>query len=180
MIDWTESVIRMETIGLINANGSQGITKRARYAENSHRESIKKTAHLYCLTVPKPPSRFLVIELILYGSHAKDSDNLAYSMKPIRDGIAKWLEVDDGDAGLRWTYSQCVGKARPPKAPAVLCRIRPRPKPAKTKVEALARQLCLRPTALADWLHEAAAMALSGVIEDTIERREAPAPVDRE
>lgn len=38
-----------------------------------------------------------------------DSDNLASSLKAIRDGIAEAIEVDDGDARIAWKYEQEKG-----------------------------------------------------------------------
>jgi len=35
-----------------------------------------------------------------------DSDNLAGSMKAVRDGIADALGIDDGDERLTWKYDQ--------------------------------------------------------------------------
>ena len=38
-----------------------------------------------------------------------DSDNLAISQKGVRDGVADWLGVDDGDQGIQWVYEQRAG-----------------------------------------------------------------------
>jgi hypothetical protein len=38
-----------------------------------------------------------------------DSDNLAGSMKALRDELAKWLAVDDGDERITWVYRQEQG-----------------------------------------------------------------------
>lgn len=49
----------------------------------------------------------------IYGSRGRemDSDNLAGSMKAVRDGIADALGIDDGDTNrVRWSYSQKRGK----------------------------------------------------------------------
>ena len=35
-----------------------------------------------------------------------DDDNLANALKPLRDAIADWLGVDDGDKSLRWECGQ--------------------------------------------------------------------------
>jgi hypothetical protein len=35
-----------------------------------------------------------------------DDDNLANALKPLRDAIADWLGVDDGDRSLRWECGQ--------------------------------------------------------------------------
>lgn len=39
-----------------------------------------------------------------------DSDNLASAFKPVRDGIADALELDDGDRRLVWLYADEKGK----------------------------------------------------------------------
>ena len=40
-----------------------------------------------------------------------DTDNLAASMKAVRDGVADALERDDGDTSITWEYRQCqLGK----------------------------------------------------------------------
>lgn len=41
-----------------------------------------------------------------------DSDNLAYACKWVRDGLAKALEIDDGDERVTWTYDQRKGAPR--------------------------------------------------------------------
>lgn len=46
------------------------------------------------------------ITLTRIGGRRMDSDNLARSMKAIRDGIADALKIDDGDMALDWQYSQ--------------------------------------------------------------------------
>lgn len=35
--------------------------------------------------------------VLLYWGQKRDDDNLVASMKPVRDAVAKWLGVDDGD-----------------------------------------------------------------------------------
>lgn len=83
------------------------------------------------------PSLPLVITLTRISPRRIDDDNLARSLKAVRDGIAdkppgpttkpgrkpaarpSWLNVDDGDPGIEWRYAQLVG---PPAA--VLIEIR--------------------------------------------------------
>jgi hypothetical protein len=40
-----------------------------------------------------------------------DDDNLRGAMKHIRDGVADWLEIDDGDDRIQWLYGQEKGPA---------------------------------------------------------------------
>jgi hypothetical protein len=52
---------------------------------------------------PPPP---YVITITRIGPRRLDSDNLAGSAKAVRDGVADWLKVDDGDERLTWVYEQ--------------------------------------------------------------------------
>lgn len=58
-----------------------------------------------------PPSPPLVITLTRVSPRRLDSDNLASSQKHVRDGIADWLGIDDGDERLTWRYEQHTGPA---------------------------------------------------------------------
>ena len=64
-------------------------------------------AHLICRSafgLPSTPP--LVITLTRCALRKMDSDGLANAFKPVRDGIADWLGVDDGDERLWWIYAQ--------------------------------------------------------------------------
>jgi hypothetical protein len=57
---------------------------------------------------PAPP---FAVTLTRIGKRKLDGDNLQSAFKGIRDQIAKWLKVDDGDeAKVSWWYGQEVGK----------------------------------------------------------------------
>lgn len=53
--------------------------------------------------LPVPP---LVITIARLAPRSLDSDNLAASAKHVRDGIADWLGIDDGDPRIEWRYGQ--------------------------------------------------------------------------
>ena len=50
------------------------------------------------------------IKLTRLGQQKLDSDNLAGAMKAVRDGIADYFGVDDGDKRYTWVYSQQIAK----------------------------------------------------------------------
>lgn len=50
--------------------------------------------------------RTIVIVIARIGPRALDGDNLAGSAKHVRDGIADWLGVNDGDNRITWLYEQ--------------------------------------------------------------------------
>ena len=58
------------------------------------------------------PGLPLEVELVRVAPRSLDSDNLTSSLKAVRDGVADWLGVDDGDERVRWTYGQRKGKPR--------------------------------------------------------------------
>jgi hypothetical protein len=55
---------------------------------------------------PPPP---YVITITRIGPRTLDSDNLAGAAKHVRDGVADWLGIDDGDKRLTWLYDQRSG-----------------------------------------------------------------------
>ena len=57
-------------------------------------------------TCPEPP---LTITLTRIGPRTLDDDNLAGGFKHVRDGVADWLGIDDGDKRLTWRYEQRKG-----------------------------------------------------------------------
>lgn len=50
-----------------------------------------------------------VVTLTRLGGKALDTDNLAGAFKGLRDAVAAWLGVDDGDARVSWRYGQEPG-----------------------------------------------------------------------
>lgn len=52
---------------------------------------------------PAPPYTITITRI---GPRKLDSDNLAGSAKHVRDGVADWLGIDDGDERLTWLYAQ--------------------------------------------------------------------------
>lgn len=58
---------------------------------------------------PMPPAPPITVVITRIGPKKMDSDNLAISQKGVRDGVADWLGVDDGDQGIQWVYEQRAG-----------------------------------------------------------------------
>ena len=44
--------------------------------------------------------------------HDLDTDNLAGGFKAVRDGIADWLGINDGDKAITWNYTQERGQPK--------------------------------------------------------------------
>lgn len=54
----------------------------------------------------------ILFRLTRYGPNALDSDNLATSMKYVRDGICVALGIDDRSTRLKWRHAQETGPYR--------------------------------------------------------------------
>lgn len=57
-----------------------------------------------------PPNATIEVHLSRLGKRMLDSDNLASAFKAIRDGIADYLKIDDGDPRISWHYEQALCK----------------------------------------------------------------------
>lgn len=94
--------IRIES----EANGREHWRPKAARAKlqrfQAHNVISKASRHV---TVGTPAT----ITLTRIAPRKLDSDNLAGGFKAARDGIADWLEIDDGDDRLTWVYGQRKG-----------------------------------------------------------------------
>lgn len=63
------------------------------------------------LGIERPTLPCVVTLTRIAPSNGLDGDNLAGSLKAVRDGVAEWLGVDDRDPGVEWRYSQARGQA---------------------------------------------------------------------
>lgn len=80
--------------------------QREHWAAKNRRKKSQQAAVILTLRplgVPHPP---LDVFLTRIAPKRLDSDNLAGSMKHIRDAIARWLGVDDGDDSVRYYVLQ--------------------------------------------------------------------------
>jgi len=94
-------------------NAREHWATRARRAKN-HRSAAEMVLRAKFGRAPELP---LVVTITRVGRGRLDTDNLAGSAKHIRDGIADWVGVDDGNDGYAWRYEQSRGD------PAVVIRI---------------------------------------------------------
>ena len=77
--------------------------KLAKAHRNAARMALQSVA-------PEAPDLPLTITLVRCGPRTLDTDNLASSLKAVRDGVADWLGVDDGSVHIDWVYSQHRGE----------------------------------------------------------------------
>jgi hypothetical protein len=83
------------------ANARDGWRAKARRAK-----AQRAAAKLFLgLDIEGPPPPY-VITITRIGPRKLDTDNLAGCAKGLRDGVADWLRIDDGDPRLTWHYEQ--------------------------------------------------------------------------
>jgi hypothetical protein len=96
-----EAPIRIESEANKRGHWAKG-AKRAK----GQRWTIALLLRAELKRAPQPP---LEVRLVRIAPRRLDGDNLQRALKAIRDGVADWLGVDDGDPRLTWLYDQGAG-----------------------------------------------------------------------
>jgi hypothetical protein len=99
-----------------------GKSKRIRFAAFA---ALRSRVPLVSLRAVVEAAERLAVTLTRFGPGELDDDNLAAGFKPLRDGLADALELNDRDPKLRWLYVQ----RRTPKTYAVRVTLEPMTKP---------------------------------------------------
>lgn len=79
------------------------------WAAKAKRAEKQREIMGYALAGRKLPQLPASIKFTRIGKRKMDDDNLASSMKHIRDEIARFFGVDDGSDRYQWSYSQAIG-----------------------------------------------------------------------
>lgn len=98
--------IALRTHSILNA--------KVHWAHRARKARVERRAAALALRAAHPAQLSLLdimgpidITLTRLGPSAGlDCDNLAAAFKSVRDGVADWLQIDDGDQRLRWSYRQ--------------------------------------------------------------------------
>jgi hypothetical protein len=98
-------VLEAPILTVSEANKRGHWAKGARRAK-SQRDVVKLLLVSKLGRAPAPP---LEVRLVRIAPRRLDGDNLQRALKAIRDGVADWLGVDDGDPRLTWLYDQGAG-----------------------------------------------------------------------
>jgi hypothetical protein len=80
--------------------------ERCHWSVKSKRAKAERFAANGILCSRPRPALPCVITLTREGSRDMDGDGLQASFKAIRDGVADWLGIDDGDPRIDWRYRQ--------------------------------------------------------------------------
>ncbi len=86
---------------------------RGHWRSKAVRVKAQRQAALWSLMQQRRPKcvESFTITLTRLAPRELDSDNLAGGFKAVRDGVADWLQIDDGDKRLTWVYDQRKCKA---------------------------------------------------------------------
>ena len=104
------------------ANIREHWAKRANRA-NLHRSTTKTLLKQACQVPPVWPVK---VTLTRIAPRKLDTDNLSSGFKAVRDGVADWLRIDDGDERLTFSYTQRFGKPKEYAAEVVVeCFVQP-------------------------------------------------------
>jgi len=98
-----ELIIPIKSVSVANLRMHWAV--KAKLAK-SHR-AMARTA--MATVSPSAPGLPVSIVLTRVGPRTLDTDNLASSLKAVRDGISDWLGVDDGSPQIDWQYGQKRG-----------------------------------------------------------------------
>lgn len=87
--------------------------QRCHWAARHRRFKAQKLAFQTALSILGLHPHFwgepVTITMTRIGGKPLDSDNLSGSCKGLRDAVAAWLQIDDGDSRLTWKYEQEPG-----------------------------------------------------------------------
>lgn len=97
--------------------------RRGHWARHYHRNSQQRSAVELAMRahLGRPPQPPLTVRLTRISPRKLDSDNLAGALKHVRDGVADWLGIDDGDERIEWTVAQ---ERRKPREQAVRIEVK--------------------------------------------------------
>ncbi len=95
-------VVPVRTLSEANVRGCEHWSTRHRRAKNQKQITLL----LLQAKIDKKPSIPFTCRLTRLSARKLDTDNLASSMKSIRDAISHWIGIDDRSEEIRWTYEQ--------------------------------------------------------------------------
>jgi hypothetical protein len=87
------------------------MNRRDHWRERDDRRRCQQQSVAVCLYCAGRPALPVHVTMTRIGPRRMDDDNLAGALKHVRDEIARWLGVDDGDkARVTWQVEQQRGK----------------------------------------------------------------------
>ena len=96
-------VVPVRLVSEANARGS--------WHGGASRAAAQRKAVVQALRAqPAHPALPVTVRIVRAAPRALDDDNLQRAAKALRDGVADWLGVDDGDPRVSWHYAQATAR----------------------------------------------------------------------
>ena len=93
------------------------LNRREHWASRARRVKAQRAATMLALRCCRvqPREEYLGamtirVLLVRVGPRRLDGDNLQGALKAVRDAVAEWIGIDDGDPIYEWIYAQETGK----------------------------------------------------------------------
>jgi hypothetical protein len=84
---------------------------REHWTARHRRIKSQRVAVAWVINNKPRPDLPCIVTLTRISPRKLDDDNLQGAFKGVRDEVADWLGVDDGDSRVTWLYAQRKGKA---------------------------------------------------------------------
>lgn len=88
----------------LNARQHWGARKRLQDDAAERAGNALKYAYWPCISTLCGERWVVTLTVFQCKGRRPDGDNLQGSLKHVRDSVAKYLGIDDGDAGIEWRY----------------------------------------------------------------------------
>ncbi len=89
---------------------SMNTSRREHWTARARRAKAQRQTAGWCLRLVPRPDVPIVVKLTRVAPRMLDDDNAIGGMKHVRDAVAEWLMVDDGDPRITWEYAQRKGE----------------------------------------------------------------------
>lgn len=93
------------------------LNRREHWASRARRVKAQRAATMLALRCSRidPVDEYLDaarlrVLLVRIGPRKLDGDNLQGALKAVRDAVAEWVSIDDGNDWYEWSYAQQTGK----------------------------------------------------------------------
>lgn len=92
------------------------LNRREHWASRARRVKAQRAATMLALRCSREdPSDYKLamkirVLLVRIGPRRLDGDNLQGALKAVRDAVAEWVGIDDGNDWYEWVYAQETGR----------------------------------------------------------------------
>ena len=100
--DWVGMRLFIYTPIRVVSEANQREHHMATYRRKKQQQVVMRAWLNRARTMVPPDAVPREVQFTRYGGKRMDNDNLAGAFKHVRDEVARWFGVDDGDASVKW------------------------------------------------------------------------------